>query len=109
MTEKSTSVQQPTVALPADDPRRKLATARPYTDQKISHLGVVGDTYTILLTSKDTAGRFCLIDMYVPPGGGPPPHRHDFEETFSLLEGEVDIVLRGAKQVVRAGETIHAW
>ncbi len=24
----------------------------------------------------DTNGRFCLIDMYVPPGGGPPPHRH---------------------------------
>ena len=58
MTEKSTSVQQPSVALPADDPLRKLATARPYTDQKISYLGVVEDTYTIGLTGKDTAGRF---------------------------------------------------
>jgi uncharacterized cupin superfamily protein len=45
--------------------------------------------------------------MHVPPGGGPPPHRHDFEETFSLLEGELAVVFRGAKQVVRAGETIH--
>ena len=49
----------------------------------------MGDTYTILLTGKDTAGRYCLIDMYVPPGGGPPPHRHDFEESFTIdaLEG----------------------
>jgi quercetin dioxygenase-like cupin family protein len=68
---------------------------------------VVGDTYTILLSGKDTAGRYCLIDMHVPPGGGPPPHRHDFEETFSVLEGELEATFRGAKQLVRAGETIH--
>ena len=49
------------------------------------HLGLVGDTYTVLLSEKDTAGLHCLIDMHVPPGGGPPPHRHDFEETFILL------------------------
>jgi len=23
-----------------------------------------------------------LLDWHIPPGGGPPPHRHDFEETF---------------------------
>ena len=27
--------------------------------------------------------------MHVPPNGGPPPHRHDFEEMFTVLEGEV--------------------
>ena len=101
MPDKSSSV------IPADDPLRPLAMIQPNTDQKIRHIGVVGDTYTLLLTGKETAGRFCLIDMFVPPGGGPPPHRHDFEETFTLLEGELDVVFRGAKQVVRAGETIH--
>ncbi len=39
--------------------------------------------YTILLTDNDTASRFHLIDMHVPLGGGPPPHRQDFEETRS--------------------------
>ena len=94
-------------AIPPDDPLRKLATVQPDTDQRIRHVGVVGDTYTILLAGEETAGRFCLIDMYVPPGGGPPPHRHDFEETFTLLEGELDVVFRGARQVLRAGETIN--
>jgi Cupin domain len=28
--------------------------------------------------------------MHIPPGGGPPPHRHDFEEMFSVLEGEIE-------------------
>ncbi len=107
MPEKANSAQQPVSAIPPDNPQRKLAVAKPDTDQKISHIGVVGDTYTILLTGKDTAGRFCLIDMHVPPGGGPPPHRHDFEETFTVLEGALDVTFRGAMQVVRAGETIN--
>ncbi len=93
--------------IPADNPQRKLVIARPETDETLLHLGVVGDTYTILLTGEDTAGRYCLIDMHIPPGGGPPPHRHDFEETFVVLVGELEATFRGVKQVVRAGETIH--
>jgi quercetin dioxygenase-like cupin family protein len=107
MADKSDAATQHTLAIPPDDPLRQLATVQPGTDRKVRHLGVAGDTYTILLTGRETAGRFCLIDMFVPPGGGPPPHRHDFEETFTLLEGELDVVFRGAKQVVQAGETIH--
>ena len=45
--------------------------------------------------------------MHIPPRGGPPPHRHDFEETFSVLEGEIEATFRGTTVVVRAGETIH--
>jgi uncharacterized cupin superfamily protein len=45
--------------------------------------------------------------MFVPAGGGPPPHRHDFEETFSLLEGELELTFRGAKQTVCAGESVN--
>jgi len=107
MAENTNSPKQPLLPVPPDDPRRELAIAQPDTDQKIPHIGVVGDTYTILLTAKDTAGRFCLIDMHIPPGGGPPPHRHDFEETFRVLEGELDVVFRGAKRRLCAGETIN--
>ena len=48
-----------------------------------------------------------MIDMHVPPGGVPPPHRHDFEETFTVLEGEIEVTFRGTKSVARTGETIH--
>jgi len=80
-----------TSTIPPDDLQRNLALARPNEDQKLPHIGLAGDTYTILLTGKDTAGRYCLIDMLVPPGGGPPPHRHDFEEMFTILDGEIEV------------------
>jgi quercetin dioxygenase-like cupin family protein len=94
-------------ALPPDDPRRTLAHARPDAAGSLPHLALAGDTYSVLLTGADTAGRFTLIDMYVPPGGGPPLHRHDFEETFSLLEGEIAFTFRGDTVVARAGETVN--
>ena len=94
--------------LPPDDPHRALTLARPDEDQDgLPHVSIAGDTYTILLTGNDTAGRFTLIDMYVPPGGGPPPHRHDFEETFSVLEGEIEVTFRGQASRVRAGQTAN--
>jgi quercetin dioxygenase-like cupin family protein len=95
-----------TVAIPADDLRRNLVVENADNSTAL-HLAVVGDTYTILLSGKDTAGRFTVIDMHVPPGGGPPPHRHDFEESFILLDGELQATFRGEKRIVRAGETIH--
>src|ERR1700723_2415406 len=94
-------------SVPPDDLSRELTVARPNHDKSLPHIGLVGDTYTILVTGEDTAGRYTLIDMHVPPGGGPPPHRHDFEETFILLDGELQATFRAEKRTVRAGETIH--
>lgn len=93
--------------IPADDRSRRLTVARSSEDQKLAHIGLVGDTYTITVTGEETNGRFCVIDMHVPPGGGPPPHRHDFEETFILLEGEMDATFRGEKLTVTAGDTVN--
>jgi len=95
----------PSVAtLPPDNPERKLTLTQP---DELPHIGLVGDTYTITVAGEQTGGRFCVIDMHIPPGGGPPPHRHDFEETFILLEGEMAVTYRGRKSVVRAGQTLN--
>jgi quercetin dioxygenase-like cupin family protein len=97
---------QPAMPLPADNLARNLKVARPDTDESLPHIGLVGDTYTILLSGADTEGRYCLIDMHIPPGGGPPPHRHDFEESFTVLEGEIEATFRGEKSTVHAGQTV---
>jgi quercetin dioxygenase-like cupin family protein len=103
----ATTTATATAAIPDDDPTRKGAMARPNDDQTLPHWGVVGDTYTTLISGQDTAGRYTLIDMHVPTGGGPPPHRHDFEEMFSVLEGTIEVTLRGEKSTANAGETIN--
>jgi quercetin dioxygenase-like cupin family protein len=93
--------------LPADDPQRALTLARIDVDGSLPHVGLVGDTYTITVTGDETRGRFCVIDMHIPPGGGPGPHRHDFEETFILLEGIVELTFRGAHSTATAGDTVQ--
>lgn len=66
MLDKPGALAQTGSTIPPDDLQRNLTFAKPDTDQSLRHVGLVGDTYTILLTGEDTAGRFCLIDMHIP-------------------------------------------
>jgi quercetin dioxygenase-like cupin family protein len=93
-------------SIPADNLNRTLTVADP-DGADVPHVSVAGGTYTILVSGAQTAGRYCLVDMLVPAGGGPPPHRHDFEEMFTLLEGELEFTFRGQSQTVRAGSTVN--
>ena len=106
MTEKITPAVQPGPGIPADDLSRQLAVADP-AGPATRHIGMVGNTYSILLSGADTNGRYCLIDMHIPPGGGPPPHRHDFEEMFSILDGEIELTFRGRTIAAKAGTTVN--
>ena len=106
MTEKTETSAQKWPAVPPDDPARELSVVDP-NDPSLRHVAVVGDAYTILLSGAQTAGRYCLIDMSVPHCGGPGPHRHDFEEMFTLLEGEIQFTFRGEKRLIKAGMTVN--
>ncbi len=103
---RQSPLSQSAMPIPSDDPAGDVKIARPDTDPSLPHIGVVGDTYTVLLTGEDTKGQYCLIDMHVPPGGGPSPHRHDFEESFTILDGQIEATFRGRKTMVKAGETL---
>src|SRR3954471_537146 len=92
--------------LPPDDPSREMTVARPDADLALPHVAVVGNVYTVLVSGKQSAGGYALTDMFVPPGGGPPSHRHDFEEMFHVLEGTVEVMFRGVKSTVGVGETV---
>ena len=106
MTDAASAPLQPNSAIPADDPHRTLTVADP-DSSKVRHVAVVGGTYSILVSGAQTAGRYCLIDMIVPDGGGPPLHRHDFEEMFTLLKGELAFTFRGETTTVRAGSSVN--
>jgi len=101
-----TNPATPPPPVPPDDPTRRLSVVDP-DDPALRHIALVGDAYTILLSGAETAGRYCLIDMAVPACGGPGPHRHDFEEMFTLLDGELEFSFRGQSHTVRAGSTVN--
>lgn len=72
--------------------------------QEGESLSVVGDTYRILITGEQTGGAFAVIDMLVPPGGGPGPHAHpDFQESFYVLAGEVEVKTEERTYVAQQG------
>jgi mannose-6-phosphate isomerase-like protein (cupin superfamily) len=63
---------------------------------------LLGDLYTFKALSEDTGGAFALWETTSPPEGGPPPHLHHREdETFYVLEGEMEFWAGG--ETIRAG------
>jgi quercetin dioxygenase-like cupin family protein len=45
------------------------------------------DVPIVLLRSEDSDGHVAIVELI--GGGGPPLHRHDFDEAFHVLEGEL--------------------
>lgn len=83
-----------------------------------TYVSVMGDTYRILITGKQTGNAYAAIDMFVPKGGGPGPHAHpDFEETFYIIEGEIEVTSetgtyiagKGSYVVIPKGGMVHQF
>src|SRR5215208_7513710 len=56
------------------------------------HWLVVTDVTTIKASGENTSGKLLVLEVTVPPGGGPPVlHRHEYSEVFLFQEGEFEI------------------
>jgi quercetin dioxygenase-like cupin family protein len=63
----------------------------------------------VVLQSEETDAQMGMIRHTVPTGfTGPPLHRHDFDETFYVLEGELTVQLGDELLRVEAGELAFA-
>lgn len=72
-----------------------------------THLTVLGDNITIKLTGEDTQGAFMMFENRNPPEHGIPMHLHRNEdETFYILEGEVEVQLGETMITAYAGDTV---
>ena len=62
------------------------------------------------VTEHDTGHQYCLFEMTVPPGTGVPLNHHEPQETFWLVEGELEFGRVGAAGPewlpIAAGDTI---
>ena len=70
-------------------------------------ISVVGDTYRVLIGGEQNDGTFAVIDMLIPPGGGPGPHTHaSFQESFYVVEGEVVVKTKEQTYTARKGSFV---
>src|SRR5450432_1527570 len=81
-------------------------------------LSVAGGVYRIIISGKETGGAYAAIEMLVPPGGGPNPHAHpDIQESFYVLEGEIEVknqsqhytALKGSFVNIPFGGMVHCF
>ena len=71
-------------------------------------LSVVGDTYRILISGEQTGGSYAVIDMLIPPGGGPGSHSHDeIQEMFYVVDGEIEFKMEGKKHTAAKGSFVN--
>lgn len=58
----------------------------------VSVWGPVGENFKFLKSTADTGGKYTVADTIVPPGVGPLPHIHRWEdEWFAVIDGTVQI------------------
>ena len=77
--------------------------------ESVLTLDVLGTTTRILLDGKQTHGAFALVEIVGRPGEGIPPHVHHREdETFHVVEGELEMWCGGHTTRLRAGDTFFA-
>ena len=79
-------------------------------------LTVLGMPLRFLCDARETGGAWALFEEEVPLGMGPPPHKHDWDEAYYILEGEVDFEIDGEAVRSRKGDfnylprnTVHAF
>jgi mannose-6-phosphate isomerase-like protein (cupin superfamily) len=65
-----------------------------------------GTRVRMLMSGKQTSEAFCMMEMFSPPGKGTPLHAHAREEeTITVLEGVLDVIIDGKTVSLHAGET----
>ena len=94
--------------VPPDDLSRDLTVARPDEDQSLPHIGLVGDTYTILVTGRatppaSTRSSTCMCRR----AAGRRRTATTSRRCSPSSTAKSQVTFRGETVVARAGETIN--
>jgi quercetin dioxygenase-like cupin family protein len=69
-------------------------------------LSVLGVRVTVLASNAQTQGYEITLQAG-DEGAGPPPHQHDWDESFFVLRGSVELSIDGKANAYGAGTLVH--
>jgi quercetin dioxygenase-like cupin family protein len=70
---------------------------------------VAGTGRLELKVAPEAGGQFGIMEGVLPPGGGPPLHRHQrFDEAFYVLDGEIEYCIGDDWVRATAGTCVYA-
>ena len=72
-----------------------------------SSYAVGTDTFTLVVTGEDTNGELFFSDGIIPPGGGPPPHCHGYQEMLFVLDGELTIFCEDQRILLTRNDVVN--
>lgn len=68
-----------------------------------------GGYFRTLVSPEDSGQSLAILDLVLPRGAEPPPHIHTREdETFYVLEGELQVRIGETLHTLKSGEAIFA-
>ena len=75
-------------------------------DKASQALDVVGEKITVLASSAQTGG-YEIFRQVGGEGSGPPPHFHDWDESFYVVKGEIAFGIGAEELVAGPGTLVH--
>jgi len=68
---------------------------------------MLGGLYEVKISGAETGGTLAMMQMTLPASMGPPPHRHDGDESVYVLEGRIAYHIDGQTYEAGAGSCFH--
>lgn len=69
-------------------------------------LDIVGEHVTVLASGEATEGYEIFLQRG-PEGSGPPPHSHPWDESFYVLQGEIEFGMGEESETASPGTLVH--
>ena len=71
-------------------------------------LNVLGTEVRFLCEGASTRSAWSLMEVTLPLHAGPPPHSHDWDEAYFVLEGQAEFAMGEERIQARAGDFVYA-
>ena len=77
------------------------------SSRNVTPLHVLGTQVRFLCEAQDTGNAWSLMEVTLPLGSGPPPHKHAWDEAYFVMGGEVEFTLGEDVFAAKSGDFVY--